>query len=392
VTTAREQIEQYDVVGAAEDADLHAIARIAAHICGARSAMVNLLTESEQHTVAGENFALGTARRDDSMCATTLRLAHAVHVPDATTDDRFAANPFVTGELGSIRFYAASLLTTPSGTTVGTLCVSDEVPHELEPSQRAALDALADQAVQVLSMRGQQRALTRSNAELTRSNADLGQFTGRVAHDLRNPITAIKGFLDLAQGAFGAELSGRARECVEYAAEATDRMADLVNGLLAFAAVGGQPRREEVPLGEVVASVVQDVTGLLKDTGGRIDVGELPTVATDPTLVRQLLQNLVSNGLKYSRPGVAPVVQVQGTAGDDGWSLSVTDNGRGIPTEDREAVFELFVRLPGGRDEAGSGIGLATCARITDALGGRLTLSDAPDGGTTVLLEVQTGV
>jgi signal transduction histidine kinase len=391
VTSAAERIEAYGVVGSPEDAELHAIARLAAHICGVPSAMVNLLDDREQHTVAAERFELGTVAREQSMCATTLSEATPVHVPDATRDPRFRDNAFVDGRRGEIRFYAASLLRTSDGRAVGTLCVSSEEPHELDDSQRAALDDLAAQAVQVLELRAESRRLAAANDELHRSNADLAAFTGRIAHDLRNPIAATRGFLQLAMTRFGDELTGRARECVGHAEAATLRMSELVDDLLAFAAVGATARQVPVDVAEVAAAVVLDLASLVESSQGRVELGPLPQVSSDPTLLRQLLQNVISNGLKYQRPDLPPVVTVSGASYDGGWRISVADNGRGIPEQERAGVFELFARLPGGRDVAGSGIGLATCARIADALGSTITIGGAAGGGTTVTLQAGVG-
>jgi signal transduction histidine kinase len=122
---------------------------------------------------------------------------------------------------------------------------------------------------------------------------------------------------------------------------------------------------------------------LRAETGGRIVLGALPVVRTDPTLLRQLLQNLVSNALKYSREGVPPEVELRGEATAGGWCVAVADNGRGIPVENRAAVFELFTRLPETLSVSGSGIGLATCARIAEALHATIELGDTPGGGTT---------
>lgn len=388
MTSALEQIESYGVLGAPEDADLHAIARLAAHICGVPTAAVNLLDGLHQHQVATEGFAGGMSTRAQSMCAVTTELAAPVHLVDARTDPRFASSPYVTGELGNVRFYASSQLRSEKGTPVGTLCVFDEVTHQLDDGQRAALDDLAAQAMQVLELRAHTQALVSSNAELTRSNADLASFAGRISHDLRNPIAASQGFLALACTRFGDELTGRARECVEHAAAATDRMAELVDDLLAFAAVGGQIRDQRVDVEQVLGAVVRDVQALVDSTGGQVVVGPLPTVQSDPTLIRQLVQNFVTNALKYARPGVPPIVAVSGTAEGDSWSVTVADNGRGIPAEDRAVVFDLFVRLPGGRDVPGSGIGLATCAQIAEALGAAITVADSPTGGTTFTVSV----
>ena len=388
MATVREQIDSYAVLGVPADRELQAIARLAAHICGVPTATVNLLDDVHQYNVATEGFEAEVLPLEDSFCATTVRLDSQVHVRDAREDPRFADHPYVTGERGSIRFYAGSQLRAEDGTNVGTLCVFDEVEHDLDAGQRAALDDLAGQAMQVLTLRAQSRQLSASNAELRRSNEDLAAFTGRIAHDLRNPIAATRGFLRLAQGAFGAELTGRARECVEHAAGATERMAVLVDDLLSFAAVGAKAQVVDVAVAAVASAVVHDLHALIAQTGGRVEQTSLATVRTDPTLLRQLLQNVVANALKYARPDLPPVVRLVGSCDTAAWSVAVIDNGRGIPAEDRDAVFDLFVRLPGGRDVSGSGIGLATCARIAGALGGEIALTDTPGGGTTVTLTV----
>ena len=383
-----EVLAPYGLLGAPEDTDLKAIARLAARICGVPTATVNLLDSASQHNVATHGFPRKSAPVEESICQHTIRMDAPLHIRDARVDPRVADNPNVTGELGAIVFYAGSQLRTADGQTVGTLCVFDSVEHELDDGQRAALDDLAYQVVQVLELRARTHHLEESNSELTRSNADFAAFTGRVAHDLLNPIAATRGFLQLALGPLGDGLTGKSRECVEFAAGATERMAVLVEDLLAYAGVGARTRPEPVSLSDVVADLRTDLQGLLAATGGQVKDAGLPTVTTDATLISQLLQNLVSNGLKYARPDTPPIVTVAGSTGPSGWQLSVIDNGRGIPVEERGEVFGLFVRLPGGRDVSGSGIGLATCARIAASLGGTIDISDTAGGGTTFTLSV----
>lgn len=392
MTVSPEALEPYGLVGTPEDSDLKAIARLAAHICGVPTATVNLLDTVSQHSVATYGFERSTVPVGDSFCQHTVRRDTPLYISDARTDPLVADNPHVTGDLGNIVFYAGTQLRTAEGGTVGTLCVFDEVARELDASQRAALDDLAAQAVQVLELRAESRRLAADNDELHRSNADLAAFTGRIAHDLRNPIAATRGFLQLSLSRFGEELTGRARECVVHAEAATLRMSELVDDLLSFAAVGAEARSVSVDVGDVAAAVVSDLGALIESTQGTVTLEPLPEVETDPTLLRQLLQNVISNSLKYHRPEIPPVVTVCGEAYDGGWRLTVADNGRGIPAEQRADVFELFVRLPGGRDVSGSGIGLATCARIADALGARISLGDAPGGGTTFTVRAGDGV
>jgi signal transduction histidine kinase len=389
VTVSPEVLQPFGLVDAPEDPELAAIARLAARICGVPTATVNLLDDVLQHNVATYGFERRSGPVEESFCQHTVRMDTPLYITDARTNPLVSSNPNVTGELGHIVFYAGTQLRTSAGHTVGTLCVFDDVRRELDEGQRAALEDLAAQVVQILDLRAQAAALQASNDELTRSNEDFAAFTGRVAHDLRNPIAAARGFLRLALGPLGEDLTGRARECVVHAEGATERMALLVDGLLAYAGVGARIRREPLDLSAVADDLRNDLQSLLHSTSGRLEHGKLPTVCSDRTLLCQLLQNLVSNGLKYSRPGLAPVVALSGSADHDGWSLSVTDNGRGIPVDERASAFELFARLPGGRDVAGTGIGLATCARIAETLGGSLTVSDAAGGGTTFTLSVR---
>lgn len=380
-------LESYDVISAAQDADLQSIVRLAAQICDVPSASVNLLDDHEQHSVATENFPRGTVPIEESMCGLTVRLDAPVHVRDALQDPRFVDNVWVNGTRGHVRFYAGSQLRTARGLTVGTLCVFDTVERELEPGQRAALDDLAAQVVQILELRAQTSSLANTNSELRRSNADLSAFAGRVAHDLRNPIAATTGFLALAQNTFGEQLTGRARECVAHASAAVERMAAQVDDLLAYAGVGAQVREVTVSLTELTNDVVRDLQALVDSSGASVQVGQLPVVQSDPTLLRMLLLNLISNAIKYARVGVAPEVRVTGERSDARWSLAVADNGRGIPARDRGRVFELFSRLSNTGDVTGSGIGLATCARVGDALGAQITITDTAGGGTTMTFD-----
>lgn len=382
-------LARYGVVGTPEDPDLKRIVRLATQVCGVRHAAVNLLDDAVQVQAATEGFVRGVAPRDESLCQVSVTLDQPVHLRDARDDARFAGSPFVDGRRSSIRFYAASQLRRPGGATIGTLCVFDDVPNELDEDQRAALDDLAAQTVQVLEARAEALRLQEVNLALRRSNEDLASFAGRIAHDLRNPITGASGFLALAQGRFGEDLKGRARDCVAHADAALQRMAELVDGLLAFARTGAPPASIDVALASVMSGVAQDCRSLLERTGGSLTWDEdLPVVRSDPALLGQLVQNFVTNGLKYAREGVPPTVRVSGGADGEagGWWLAVADRGRGIPAEARAAVFEPFVRLPEGRDVSGSGIGLATAARIAEALDCRIEITDTPGGGATFTL------
>ena len=388
----------YALDGATEEPDLKALAEIATHVSGAPYAVVNLIAAHFQHQVAAIGISPSVCAREDSMCAVTMVAPEPVVVDDAREDPRFAANPWVTGQLGSVRFYAASQLRAPSGAVFGTLCVFDERPHALTARQRRSLDLLAHQVVDVLELRRSTRLLaaavrelTATRTELLRSNAELAAFAGRVSHDLRNPLAGLSGFLELLAENPAVAADRTAGHQVHRACAAAGRMKALVDELLDYARVGGSLRWGAVDLRRLVDELAEDqsTTGLLD--GVDLDVGLLPTVRGDATQLRALLQNLVVNAVRFARPDRRPAVRVRAARCADGWRVEVADNGRGIPVDRREEAFELLAQVhPHGTVAGGSGIGLATCRRIVTAHGGVIGIGEGLDGGIAVWFTLPT--
>ena len=380
-----------DVDEASGPGDLQALAELASRVCGTPFAAVNLISEHFQHQVAAVGVAPAICAREDSMCAVSLETRTPVTVSDAREDPRFATNPFVTGRLGAVRAYAASQLRTPRGDVLGTLCVFDEVPRDLGHAERRGLDLLAEQAVAALELRRSRRVLASTvreladaRAELLRSNSDLAAFAGQVSHDLRNPLAAVSGYLELLADHPAVVADTTASHQVERASASTGRMRDLVDELLAYARVGGGLRQEPVDLAALLRDVVEDL-GTGAPPADALEVAGLPVVRGDPTQVRAVLANLLTNAVRYARPDRRLVVQVGARSCGPRWRIEVADNGRGVPVEQRAEAFTLLRRL---HDQAtagdGSGIGLATCRRIVAAHGGAIGIDDGIDGGITV--------
>jgi signal transduction histidine kinase len=324
------------------------------------------------------------------MCNLVLHAGHPVVVADASQDERFRDNPFVTGEIGKVRFYATHQLRTPHGVVIGTLCVFDEQPRDLSSDQQHALAALADRVVDLLELELRTRELSesveqlqRARTELERSNEQLAAFAGQVSHDLRNPLTAVTMSLHL----IGEQLEGAGDTgsfLVQRALGGAGRMQSLIDDLLAFARVGGELQRVPVDLAAVLTDVRQDLATALE--GATVVVGHLPTVVGDRVQIRAVLQNLVANAAKFLRPGAAAHIEVDGTRVGAHWRIEVCDRGPGIPREQQERVFQPLARV----DESveGSGIGLSTCRRIVEAHGGRIGLTDTAYGGTCAWFEL----
>lgn len=237
----------------------------------------------------------------------------------------------------------------------------------------------------------------RDVTEHRRAMQRLAEFAAVAAHDLRNPLTALRGWLDLALDTLQDDPDGAvvARACtaLERARSSTDRLRDLVSDLLAQAtAEGGQLHPRPMVLDgadglvRTVALDLEDELGLDLD----LRVGPVPPVLADADLVRQLLVNLMGNAVKYVTPGATPCLEVDGARLGDRVEIRVSDRGIGVPAEDRELVFERFHRAHGD-DPAyiGSGLGLSICRTIVTRHGGTITCHAREDGpGTTFALDL----
>jgi signal transduction histidine kinase len=374
--TRREAIAQYRVVGEPTEPDLQGLVELAATVCRVPTAVINIIDDRMQHQIAAVGVQAASCAREDSMCAVVISDPRRVVVADARLDVRFATNAFVTGEIALTRFYASSPLITPAGVSIGTLCVFDTEVGELSDAAAHGLDLLAGQVIDVLELRRVQR-------DLLQSNALLEDFATQVSHDLRNPLTALAGFLELAADSPEMGQAPRAAQSLVRAEAAASRMTTMVSDLLDFARIGGtRPHLTDVDIADTVDAVLEDLDGVVVRAGARVSVHASTFVRGDDTLLRVLLQNLIANAVKFTVAAErVPVIRVSVEALPDGWRVSVDDNGDAVAPELRERLFEPMQRGHGSEVQ-GIGIGLATCRRIVDAHGGSIGLDASPTGGT----------
>jgi signal transduction histidine kinase len=311
---------------------------------------------------------------------------------DASLDPRFEHNPFVTGELGSVRFYVAYPLVTKDGIAVGTLCVFDEEPRSLDHTSLAVLEMLAQRVVDVFELRLRSRELALSlmenqavQAELERSNERLASFAGQVSHDLKTPLTTISLSLSLIreqleEGEAPPELVG----LLDRAINGSARLSDLIDDVLDYARLGGTLKATEVDLDFVLGEVLDDLGPDLD--GATLHIDRLPTVLGDRSQLRAVLQNLLGNSARYRSDERPLEVHIGARHVQRAWRVEITDNGRGVPPADRHRVFEPLARVDDSVE--GTGIGLATCRRIVGAHGGRIGIDASVTEGARFWFEL----
>ncbi len=227
-------------------------------------------------------------------------------------------------------------------------------------------------------------ALEATNSELLVSNRELDAFSYSISHDLRAPLRAMSAFAKRLLDVHGHELSADARELGERMYANAERMRELTDALLGFARLGRQPlRKQSVDLSELTRSVWQEVSA---DVGARkldFRLGELPSIEGDPSLLRQVLSNLLRNAVKFTRHKPEASVEVGVRRDDQASVFFVKDDGVGFDMEYAERLFGVFQRLHDASEFEGVGVGLATAKNIVERHGGRIWAESQVDRGAT---------
>jgi len=227
--------------------------------------------------------------------------------------------------------------------------------------------------------------------DLERSNMELQQFAYVASHDLQEPLRTIASFTQLLAKRYNDKLDDKAREFINFAVDGSKRMQTLINDLLAFSRVGTQgkpfaPTNCDVLLDRILKNLK---TGI-ENSGAVITRDRLPMVMGDEVQLAQLLQNLLTNAMKFCGADV-PRIHISAVQDGMGWKIMVRDNGIGISPEHGDRIFVIFQRLHTKTQYPGTGIGLAICKKVAERHGGRIWVEPAPGGGSTFCFTIVGG-
>jgi light-regulated signal transduction histidine kinase (bacteriophytochrome) len=250
-------------------------------------------------------------------------------------------------------------------------------------------------------------AQLRSYAEqLQASNRELQDFAHVASHDLQEPLRKVSSFSERLRTGYVDALGEQGLDYLRRMEGATVRMQGLIEDLLALSQVTTQGRPfMPVDLGEVVRGVISDLEATLEESGGHVEVGDLPTIDADRPQMRQLFQNLIGNAVKFRSPGEAPMVRVRARVlpeGGDGaraggapggrlCRITVEDNGIGFDEQYLERIFAPFERLHGRGSYEGTGMGLAICRKVVERHGGEISAKGSPGEGATFIVTLPVG-
>ncbi|MBD0390522.1 MAG: GAF domain-containing sensor histidine kinase [Nostoc sp. C3-bin3] len=382
-TLRLQALRQYQILDTICEAAFDDLTRLAAQICGTPIALISLIDESRQWFKSKVGLDTESTSRDLAFCAQAILQPHeTLIIPDTLLDPRFATNPLVTSD-PYIRFYAGAPLVTPEGYALGTLCVIDYVPRQLNLEQLEALQTLSRQVMTQMELKRNLYKLQRITSD---EHKQVEYLISALSHDLRTPLLATRGTLyAMLGGAFGS-VSDTWRDVLEDCRQANEDLLKFVEVLLNVSRykteVNKSLKCEIISWKNIFLETIIRSNGTQKQKSAiRYKIGSsLPIVYGDALEIQRVVQTLVDNALQVSNPDQEITLEVA-SFGVEKIKISVRYNSLGIAPLDKESLFNSFIQGR-GRNNLDK-LGLYLCLQIVEAHKGTLNVESTADEGTT---------
>ena len=373
-------LRSYGILDTAIEPAFDDITRIASYVCQTPIALISLVDEDRQWFKSEIGLGVRQTPLEQSICAHALLEHSFLEVPDTKKDSRFDCNPLVTGK-PHVQFYAGALLRTPDGLPLGTVCVLDNKPRELNAGQRDILTALARQVMAQMEFR---RSLLLSD----RLQRNISRLMAVAGHDLKQPLQVMVLAIDRTRSKL---TDPRDRQRLSLALDAGTRMAEELDRLAESSALQsglGAPKLKRFPVSEIFQSIVHNWRLHAEAKGLRLVVQpSRAEIVSNAPMLRAILGNLVGNAIKYTARGR---VLVGCRRRGDFLSIEVLDSGSGIPAEQFGAIFDAFHQIHPASE--GLGLGLSIVRRTAEALNHPIALkSDLARGSHFTVLVPRAG-
>ena len=360
------------------------IVELASYICNTPIAFVSFIDEKEQWLRARKNIKVENTSRDESFCGHAILNPHELfEVEDATLDDRFLDNPYVTKKTNPIIFYASVPLLDRKGLALGTLCVVDSKRNKLTNEQKVALQSLGHQVEILLEAHRKNIKLEKLKKKLEAKNKVLEEFTSIVTHDLKMPLANMILTADIMKKKYSKALDEEGIEYLSYMKNSGLLLSDYINGLLEY--YSSDSTATQINKEFFLNDLLEDIIDLLRisDDCEIILPENNMRIFGNQAALGQVFLNLISNSLKYNE-NKKIIVEIDCREDRDNYYFSVKDNGIGIPVEKQADIFDLF-KTVADRDRSGKkghGIGLSTVKKLLKSLGGDIKLTSKPGEGS----------
>lgn len=279
------------------------------------------------------------------------------------------------------------LVTGALGDATAVECIKQGATDYVLKDSLGKLPLAIRRALKENQLRAQRKAaeeeLAQSVKELARSNHDLEQFAYVASHDLQEPLRMVAAYTQLLAEKYRGKLDEQADKYIHYAVDGATRMQTLIQDLLAFSRAGREGTEvADIDFNVVVRQALLNLEAAVKDSGTTVNFDSLPTLPANEAQLRQVLQNLIGNAMKF-RGASAPQVRITAEKNHEEWTFSIADNGIGIAPDHMESIFVVFHRLHTRQEYPGNGIGLSICKKIIERHGGRIWVESQEGRGST---------
>jgi signal transduction histidine kinase len=280
-------------------------------------------------------------------------------------------------------------LTLPSPKQLETL--NEELQNayhnmEIQVQQRTAELTASNKSLQneIHQREKSQQQLNKALEKLTRSNNELQRFAYICSHDLQEPARMVGSYAKLLSQRMPADTEDNIKKYLHFLTDGAERMQAMIKSILSYSRLENEEQpMTQVDCHQIVKNVLGDLQPAIAECAAKIICDDLPTVNGNPTQIAQLFQNLLTNAMKFHKPEQPPEIHIGAKRTDDGWQFFVRDNGIGIDPGYQEKIFVIFQRLNRKEEYPGTGIGLATCKKIVERMGGKIFVESAQGQGAT---------
>ena len=380
-TERLEALYSYSILDTLPEGQYDNITRLAAQICHTPVSQITLVDSNRQWYKSNYGTDVQNVPRDVGFCAHTINEESGLLIiPDMSIDDRFKENPLVKDD-PKVAFYAGICIKTPSGHPIGSLCVIDLQPKELNPFQVDALTTLADVIIQLFELNKTQKSLNASKEDLALQNEELQRFASVAAHDIKSPLTNISSAMHLILEKHNSQFTDEAVMLLNLAKKSALQLSNMINGILEVSKQTNSMvnHKETIELNSFFGDIIE-LIGKTKNI--TFEYPEENHIHANKTGLQQIFINLITNALKHNDKE-NPVVKIQFEEHQFQYEFSVEDNGPGISKKDHDRIFLLFNVLDDNinQQESGYGIGLSTVKRLVGIMGGTIKIdSDLGQG------------
>ncbi len=397
-----EAVYRYQILDTLAEKAYDDITKVAALVCGAEISVISLIDKDRQWFKSTYGIEVQETERDLAFCAHAILQDETMMVPDASKDPRFNRIPYVMDE-PKIRFYAGAPVRSGDGKNLGTLCVMDRKPRQLEDYQGAALEALSRQVTHLLELRLHLKKLTEMTQEMEMAKENAlrlarvkSEFLSTMSHEIRTPLNGVIGMAELLSG---TELSPVQSQYTDAISISAQNLLEIINDVLDASKIeAGMLKIDMIEFD--LKKMMQDLQTVFQFLASskkiNFQVQQLANsldLVGDSKRIRQILVNLISNALKFTRQGEVKVIVKTAELFPDLIDLEfeVSDTGIGIPEKFMPYLFHSFTQqdISTTRNFGGTGLGLSITKQLIDLMGGQISVDSQESKGSNFRVQLR---